>query len=617
MLHRRSHFVTIPLALFALCGWALGYQPGTTGDDEGQDKAPKTAPGIPDDPRLDPQTGAMKAVWPPATSWDHLHMKLTLDFGDFKEPTFTGVQELRLTPRGVARKEIELDCGDWITISSINLATDKPGSPSLPSVRQGRKLLITLPAEVPLGQEITLRTAYSCEFSKGSGDGLTWIKPNEEAKSETDRFPVVYSQGQAEHNHKWFPCHDFPNERVTTEMIVTVPTGFEVSSNGRLIGKTTSGEGENKKVTVHWLQDKPHVYYLVTLVIGKYSLVNISRPGETINMSRPREIGKTFPIIAYVPIGKESAADKVLARTPRMIRLFERLFDEPYPWDRYAQVFVKGFNGGMENTSATTMYAGLLNSDDGDDIISHELAHQWFGDLVTCRGWAHIWLNEGWATYCEALWDEEKAGPDPKAADEAYLKAVAGFRSGMRRSMGSAPLTTPMVSNRYRNPDAPFQKADNPYSKGGLILHMLREKLGKDAFYKGVALYIDRHKFGLADTDDFRRALEEASGQGLEEFFAQWCLRPSLPRFDITETYADGELTIEAEQTQKINGDNPAFVFDLPVELRLASGESKVVSMPIRGKSTTFKIATEKPSKVVFDPRITCGGIYSFKKELE
>lgn len=604
------------LVLLSLAGSALGLQPGTTGDDEGGNSQ-KPAIGIPDDPRLDPQTGALRAVWPPATLWDHLHMKLTMDFADIAVPRFTAVQELRLTPRGQARDVIELDCGDWITIASVTLATDKGDSPPLSTARDGRTLRISLPAPVAPGAQVTIKTSYACDFSAGSGDGLTWIKPIAGAKSETDRFPVIYSQGQAEHNHKWFPCHDFPNERVTTEMVVTVPSGYEVSSNGRQISKTVSGVGDTRRVTAHWLQDKPHVYYLVTLVIGKYSLVNIGRPGEVINLNKPREIGKPFPIMAYAPIGKEAATERVLARTPKMVRLFERLFDEPYPWDRYAQVLVRGFNGGMENTSATTLMASIADADDMDDLVSHELGHQWFGDLVTCRGWAHLWLNEGWASYCEALWSEERAGPDPKAADTEYLKTVAGFLSRQRANRGSAPITSPMVSNRYRNPDAPFQKPDNPYSKGGLILHMLREKLGKEAFYKGVALFIDRHKYALADTDDFRRSLEESSGQGLEQFFAQWCFRPGTPRFKVSLAYSAGELSITAEQTQTINGDNPAFVFDLPIVLKLPSGERTTAIMPVRGTVSTITIATEKPESILYDPRITCGASFSVEKDLE
>jgi len=611
-----QRFATFTLAALFLAGSALGFQPGTTGDDEGGNSQ-KPATGIPDDPRLDPQTGALRAVWPPDTPWDHLHMKLTMDFGELAEPRFTAVQELRLSPRGQERDVVELDCGDWITISSVSVAGPKSDTPVVSTTREGRRLRVVLPSKVAPGAEVTLKTAYTCDFSKGSGDGLTWIKPKSDAKSETDRNPVIYSQGQAEHNHKWFPCHDFPNESVTTELIVTVPSGYEVSSNGRQIEKSVAGEGAQRRVTAHWLQDKPHVYYLVTLVIGKYSIVNIGRPGEVVNLRRPREIGKPFPIVAYAPIGKEAATERVLARTPKMVRLFERLFDEPYPWDRYAQVLVRGFNGGMENTSATTLMASIADSQDMDDLVSHELGHQWFGDLVTCRGWAHLWLNEGWATYCEALWNEERAGPDPKAADDAYLNTVAGFLSQQRGNRGSAPGTSAMVSNRYRNPDAPFQKPDNPYSKGGLVLHMLREKLGKEAFFKGAALYIDRHKFSVADTDDFRRALEEASGQGLEQFFAQWCLRPGTPRFKVSLDYADGELTITAEQTQTINADNPAFVFDLPIVLKLPNGERTATVMPVRGKVSTLKVSTQKPEGVLYDPRITCGSSFRVEKELE
>jgi aminopeptidase N len=593
----------------------------------GQDQSTTEAP---EDPRIDATTGAEKANWPPPTPWDHVHMLLELDFGAFTSPEFSGVQTLTLTPRGRERSELVLNCGPDIKIEKVVIPTDpasplrKDGKP-LPDVElrfehKDSLLTIALPEAVMLGKQIVIRTTYSCNYAKNRNVGLTWVKPREEATTKTDEFPVAYSQGQAEDNQRWFPCHDFPNERVTTEIIATVPKGFEAVSNGRIVSKKTTGN----RTTFHWLQDKHHPYYLVALVVGKYSIINLDseRPDNKPDMSWPRDPKYRLPITAYVPIGKEEECGKALANTTAMIRLFEDLFDIPYPWDNYKQVLVRGFPGGMENTSTTIMGSGFFTGGrDADDLVAHELAHQWFGDLVTCRGWEHIWLNEGWASYAEALWDEYKNGigsPD----DEAYLKKIAGFVSAQRGSnRGSLPRSIPMVSNRYRNADAPFSKPDNPYSKGAIVLHMLRERLGKGAFYKAVHNFLaENRESGLVETDQFQKALETESGLSLDQFFQQWTRRPGFPRLDIKLSFdtASNQLTVEAEQTQIVNGDNPAYVLDIPVKFTFESGEPVMQQIRMNTKSiqSVFTLVG-KPKDVVFDPRITNLAVYRVTRNID
>jgi aminopeptidase N len=582
------------------------------------------------DPRIDAETGAEKANWPPPTPWDHVHMLLEIDFGAFTEPTFTAVQTLTLTPRGRARDEIVLDCGPDITIERIVIPTDpndprrKDGKP-LPDLvlrhtHADRALTIALPEPVALGKTVIIKTTYRCDYSKNRNAGLSWVKPREDAESETDKNPVAYSQGQAEDNHRWFPCHDFPNERVTTEILATVPRGYEAVSNGRLIKKATAGT----RTQFHWLQDKHHPYYLVALVVGKYSIINLDteRPDFRPDMSWPRDPRYRLPITAYVPIGKEEVCRKTLSSTTEMIRVFETLFDTPYPWDNYKQILVRGFPGGMENTTATIMGSGIFTNGRGsEDLIAHELAHQWFGDLVTCRSWEHLWLNEGWASYCEALWEEYKNGLG-KPDDEAYLRTIAGFVSaqrGMNRS--SLPRGIPMVSNRYRNPDVPFSKPDNPYSKGAMVLHMLREKLGKKAFYAGVKNYLaDHRENGLVDTDQFRRALENESGIALDAFFEQWTKRPGFPRLDLKLTYdaSAGRLIVEADQTQTVDAENPAYVLDIPVKITFEGSETVMRAMRMTEKSARVEFAVPtKPKDVVFDPRITNLAMYRISKTID
>lgn len=584
----------------------------------------------PADPRIDAKTGVQIANWPPPTPWDHRHMLLELDFGAFTSPEFTAVQTLTLSPRGRQRSELVLNCGPDITIQKVVIPTDpkdprrKDGKP-LPDTElrfehKDRILTIALPEPVALDKTVVIKTTYKCDYSKNRNAGLTWVKPRENPTNGTDEFPVAYSQGQAEDNHRWFPCHDFPNERVTTEIIATVPRGYEAVANGRILSKTTKG----RSTTFHWLQDKHHPYYLVALVVGKYSIINIDpeRPQNDPDMSWPRDPRFRLGITAYVPIGKEDECAKALGNTAAMIKVFEDLFETPYPWDNYKQVLVRGFPGGMENTSMTIMGSNFfLGGRDADDLVAHELVHQWFGDLVTCRSWEHIWLNEGWASYGEALWNEYKNGigaPD----DEAYLKTIAGFVSAQRGSnRASLPRGIPMVSNRYRNPDVPFSKPDNPYSKGAVVLHMLRERLGKQAFYKATRNYLAENRDnGLVETDQFQKALETESGLSLDQFFEQWTRRPGFPRLEIKLSFdsATNQLTVEADQTQVVNADNPAYVLDIPVRISFEQGEPVMQQMTMDAKSAKAVFTLRgKPSEVIFDPRITNLAVYRVTKNID
>jgi aminopeptidase N len=323
----------------------------------------------------------------------------------------------------------------------------------------------------------------------------------------------------------------------------------------------------------------------------------------------------------YTPIGTEDNVKEAFSSTPDMVAFYEQTFGVTYPWDKYAQCLVRDFAaGGMENTSCTLLTVGSSRATERgsqDSLISHELAHQWFGDLVTCRSWDHLWLNEGWATYCEALWDEHKGSLEsPEKAKTAYQRH---FRHRQSTSPLAAPETPAIVSNRFKNPDAVFMKADNPYGKGGAILNMLRCRLGKETFYKGVHAYLERYRFSTAETDDFRRAMEEVSGQSLERFFAQWCDRPGRPHLQVDLNWDEkaGELSVALEQDQQIDGLNPAYAFTVPVYIQMPD-ESKqwvYIDMDSKAAAATVKLAA-KPSQVSIDPNNTIYTGVSVRKEL-
>ncbi len=548
---------------------------------------------IPADPRIDPSTGRLIARFAPDRPFDHLHMRLEIDLPDMGKHYLTARQNLTLQAIGEPRSVVTLDCaGPKVSAASV-------AGVACAVSQDDKTLTIRLPRAVMPGERIDLSIAYDLDFGKNKGEGLTWSTPRDDREGAFWQNAQIHSQGQSQHNSNWFPCHDFPNERVTTELIVTVADGFEVLSNGRLVEKAAAGDGRTRW---HWLQDKRHPYYLVSLVVGHFSVFDIGGPDS----ARPG-----IPMPVYVPDGREEIAKELLQETAAMMAFFEELLDEPYPWDQYAQSVVRDFAaGGMENTSATTLTLGALRGRAGsmDDLIAHELIHQWFGDLITCRTWEHLWLNEGWATFGEALWAEHVGGREsPEKAREMYLRQIRQMVRQQRfMNRAVAPEFTAMATVRYGNPDELFIRPDDVYSKGGIVLHMLRTTLGDDAFFRGVRLYIDRYKDGLVETQDFRRVMEEVSGRSLERFFDQWVFRPGVPRLELDYAFEGGTLTVKVEQMQTVDRFNPAFVFDLPLVVEMAGGGKRTIVVPVDSKTAQASFAMDNaPTRIVVDPELT------------
>src|SRR5262249_34353741 len=273
-----------------------------------------------------------------------------------------------------------------------------------------------------------------------------------------------------------------------------VADGFEVLSNGALLSRK---ENDNKTVTYHWKQEKSHSSYLVTLVVGQFDVV--------------KEDWHGLPVLYYVPKGRKPDVARTFGRTREMLTFFSKRFGIAYPWEKYAQVVVEQFSsGGMENTSATTLTdrallderAFLDSSPDG--LIAHELGHQWWGDLVTCRDWSHIWLNEGFATFSEVLWMEHDKGAD----EAAYLLLQKA------RSARGGGKDRPIVDRRYTSAVSMFDA--RAYPKGAWVLHMLRRRLGDDAFWRAMRRYGTEHRLKSVETSDFRKTLERDTGFNLE-----------------------------------------------------------------------------------------------------
>ena len=501
---------------------------------------------------------------------DIQHLALVLDVDPVKR-TVAGTATLRAKAIA-ATKTIILDAVE-LTIEKVTVG----GKPAA-FRHDGKKLRVELPSAAVAGAELVIAIDY-----KGAPRrGLYFIGPDEGYPKKPTQ---VWTQGQDEDSRYWFPCFDAPHEKATTEVKVTVPASMFALSNGTLVSDKTSGS----KRTLHWKLDVPHSCYLVTLAVGDFASIETK--------------WRDTPVVFYVERGREQAAERTLARTPQMLELFSQRFGVAYPYPRYAQVFVADFIfGGMENTSATTLTDTVLLDEraaidyDVDALVAHELAHQWFGDLVTCRDWGEGWLNEGFATYSEYIWREHHEGRD--AADlelEEWADAYFGEDAGRYRRTIATKLY-----------DEPIDIFDHHlYEKGGRVLHMLRDVLGDAAFWKTLAHYLNKHRLGLVESRDLARAVEDATGKVVDWFFSQWVIdgagHPELAvalQWDPETSMAN----VTVEQTQHL--DARTGVFRLPTRMRFRIGDRDVdVPLEIVEQRQTFHLRLDgEPTQAIFDP---------------
>jgi aminopeptidase N len=521
------------------------------------------------------------------------HIKLDL-FVDLEQKKITGTVWLDFTllrPTSL----ITLNAVDHETSLAYLSPVDAEGKtpedgkfragPDLPVYNTGEKLQIDLKHPVLKKKGITVRPGQKWRLEipysvREPRSGLYFFGPTDKAP---DTPWMVWSQGEPTANRYWFPCVDNPNERQTTSLIARVDPKFEALSNGRLVTRRKIGD----HVMFHWAQEKSHVSYLVTLVVGEFEVT--------------REEWRGKPVTYYVPKNRAADTQRTFGRTTRMLDFFSERFGIEYPWEKYAQVVVHQFVfGGMENTSATTLYGRAMHDERAildstpDWLIAHELGHQWWGDLVTCKDWSHLWLNEGFATYSEILWDEYAHGRDER--DWHLLQDLRAARSG-------TTLSRPVLDRRYRHPGSMFD--NRVYPKGAWVLHMLRSRLGDEDFFRGLQRYGTVYAYQSAETSDLRQVFERLYGVSLERFFHDWTERPGHPELLVESEYlpAEQKMKIHVKQTQK--GD----LFHIPVRIAFSAGATAdgavVDRLMTEREFIEYVPMTEKPSLVRVDPDFT------------
>jgi len=430
------------------------------------------------------------------------------------------------------------------------------------------------------------RTSIAIAYHGSPRRGIYFIAPD---AAYPGKPLEAWTQGQDEDARYWFPCFDAPIEKTTTEMVVTVPSKFTTLSNGALLEKRA---GAAKGTTTwHWKMAIPHVSYLVTLAVGEFDRVEL--PGGP----------EGLPLYALVPKGSAKVAARCLGRTGDMVKAFSARFGVAYPYEQYAQVVVSDFIfGGMENTTATTLTEYALYDEraaldyDADDLVAHELGHQWWGDLLTCRDWSHAWLNEGFATFCEEVYREHRLG-----TEEARQHVFAAARRYMAEDGGE--YRRPIVSKDFEEPIDIFDR--HLYEKGGWVLHMLRAEVGDELFWKSIGHYARSNAGKSVVTEDLRRAFEETTGRSLEWFFDQWIYGAGHPELKASWSYDEkqGVATIKVEQGQAADATTPvAFRGTMTVEL-VAGERRETRRLAIVDRAHAFHVPfPSKPERVRFDP---------------
>lgn len=402
----------------------------------------------------------------------------------------------------------------------------------------GAQLHVYAPKPLKAGSTITVRIEYAATPRRG----LYFVGPDQ---AYPKRAQQAWTQGQDEDSRFWFPCLDSPVQKCPTQVTATFPSSMTSLSNGALVDDATEG----KRRTMQWRLAQPHSPYLVTLVVGEFEVAEVKH--------------RRMKLRTYFTKGRREDAMRCVGRTPQMIDLFERLTGQAYPWGDYSQIFVDEFIfGGMENTGATTLTDIVLHDArahldfSAEFLIAHELAHQWFGDLLTCRDWPHGWLNEGFATYGEVLWKEEAEGLDE--ADHNRKVDLESYLSEVEERYARA-----IVSRSF---DAPIDLFDRHlYEKGALVLHELRTRLGDADFWRVVRAYVAAHKHGSVETVDLARAVEQVTGRNFDRFFDEYVYRAGHPVLKVEIRFeADSKtLRLDVKQTGE------PFHFALPVHIEL------------------------------------------------
>lgn len=440
----------------------------------------------------------------------------------------------------------------------------------------GREITVILPQSV----KKNFPYKYQVEYSVTNPErGMYFIGPD---SLYPDKPLQVWTQGEDMDNRYWLPCYDFPNDKANTETFITIDKQYVTLSNGMLESEKENSDGTK---TWHWVLNHPHSSYLIMLTAGNFDIIS--------------DAFDSIPVYSYVPSGGKDEAVKSFNLTADMMKFFSDEIGYVYPWQRYSQIVVRDFvYGGMENTSATVLTdVSIFDEKTPPDynavgLIAHELAHDWWGDNVTCRNWNEIWLNESFATYYEALYKEYHYGKD-EFDYEIY-------RDGQNAIETDSAVRRPIYTNEALTA--------NSYDKGAVVLNMLRYLMGNDDYRKAMHNYITKNEFKPVVTGDLIREVNEVYNDPLLDrvpndftwFFDEWIYKAGQPEYKVNYDYnsASNQVVMTLQQAQK--PDSLMRYFKIPVPVEVVTEKSKIeYTVTCDSVPKTYTFSLDAPLKSV------------------
>jgi len=507
---------------------------------------------------------------------NHIFLDLVLDI---PKQRLQGTCTIALTPVRNDIRQFVLDAVN-LTIESVQIEGE-----SQPFDCDGEQLQIQLLNPTEAGKAVKIAIAYHVEQPQR---GIYFITPT---KDYPNKPTQVWTQGEDEDSRFWFPCFDYPGQLASSELRVTIPKPLMAISNGELISTQETGD----RITYHWLQNHIHPTYLMTLAVGDFAEIRDEWQGK--------------PVTYYVEKGREEDARRSMGKTPQMMDFYSQIFGYPYPYPKYAQVCVDDFIfGGMENTSTTLLTDRCLLDEraalDGmrtESLVAHELAHQWFGDLVVIKHWSHAWIKEGMASYTEVLWTEQEYGQD----DAAYY-LLNEARSYIQED--TSRYRRPIVTHVYREAIELYDR--HLYEKGACVYHIIRAELGDELFWKTIQTFVQDNAHNTVETVDLLRAIEKATGRNLLFLFDQYVFRGGHPDYKVSYTW-DGDsqlakVTVVQTQAKDNKNGSKTELFDLkiPIAFGYTDGDSPMKTFKVRiheREQSFYFPLEEKPQFISFD----------------
>jgi aminopeptidase N len=519
---------------------------------------------------------------------DIIHTKLDVKF-DWKKQQLNGKAWVTAKPYFYSTSTITFDAKNF----DIAKITMDGSSQALKYEYQNDRLTINLGKTYTRNDKYTVYIEYTAKPNEGgqggsaaitSDKGLFFINAD---NSDPNKPRQVWTQGETESNSRWFPTFDKPNERMTSEIYMTVEEKFKTLSNGLMKDSKKNSDGTR---TDHWLMDMPHAPYLVMMAAGDFVIITEKWRGKEVQY--------------YVEPKYEKYAKAIYKNVPEILEFYSTRLGVVYPWQKLAHVVVRDYvSGAMENTTAI-IYGEFMNGterelidkDQNESVVAHEMFHHWFGDLVTAESWSNLTVNESFADFSEGLWFEHKYGQD--AGDAHRREVMEGYMGESENKKRN------LVDFKYNSREDMFDA--HSYNKGGSILHMMRNYMGDDAFFEGVKKYLTDNAYKTGESHQLRLAMEEVCGQDLNWFFNQWYYASGHPVLDIKYEYdaAAKKMNVIVSQNQDPKDGVPA-IFDLPLAIDIYDAAGKAprrekVRMVKRTQTFSFDAPT-KPALVDFD----------------